>query len=109
MQVDMNQMMEQARQMQDRMMRLQEELGNREVTGEAGGGMAKVTLNGKGEMKSIDVANDLDPSDTEMFFDLIIAAHNDAKSRADKMVASETQRMMGEMGLPTSLDDVKGF
>ena len=90
-------LMQQAQKMQQEMQKAQEELGNLEVTGEAGGGLVKVTMNGKHAVRRIQV----DPSlldDQEMLEDIITAAVNDAVNR----VATTTQERMSEMtaGIP---------
>jgi len=90
-------LMQQAQKMQQEMQKAQEELGKLEVTGEAGGGLVKVTMNGKHAVRRIQV----DPSlmdDKEMLEDIITAAVNDAVNR----VATTTQERMSEMtaGIP---------
>ena len=102
--MDMMKMMKQAKEMQDKMQSMQAELENVEVTGTAGGGMVTVTMTCKGVMRNIDIAPEaVDPKDKEMLQDLIIAAVNDAKSKADTTLAERTQEMMGSMGLPADM------
>ncbi|MEM8833871.1 MAG: YbaB/EbfC family nucleoid-associated protein [Pseudomonadota bacterium] len=94
-------MMQQAKVMQDKMQEMQEKLGEIEVQGTAGGGMVKVTMSCKGETRSVAIDPSLiDPSEKEVLEDLIKAALNDAKAKADQTMAEETQKMMEEMGLP---------
>lgn len=94
-------MMQQAKQMQDKMQEMQEKLGQVEVDGTSGGGLVKVTTTCKGEVRGIDIDASLMVADEkEVLEDLIKAALNDAKSKADQKMADETQSMMGEMGLP---------
>lgn len=90
-------LMQQAQKMQEEMQKAQEELAHLEVTGEAGGGMVKVTMNGKHAVRRIEI----DPTlldDREMLEDIVTAAVNDAVNR----VASNTQDKMSEMtaGIP---------
>ncbi|MEC9345612.1 MAG: YbaB/EbfC family nucleoid-associated protein [Pseudomonadota bacterium] len=92
-------LMKQARQMQERMERMQAELEAMEITGESGAGMVRVTMTAKGHLRGLKIDPSLiDPDDPEMLEDLIIAAHNDARARADAV----TQERMGELtgGLP---------
>lgn len=85
-------LMQQAQKMQQEMQKAQDELANLEVTGEAGGGMAKVTMTGKHAVKRIEI----DPSlleDREMLEDIVTAAVNDAVNR----IAATTQDRMSDM------------
>ena len=97
--MDIQKMMQQAQAMQEKMQEMQHKLGEIEVEGTAGGGMVTVTCTCKGDCKKVVI----DPSalaDKEILEDLIAAAYNDAKSRADQKLAEETQAMMAELGLP---------
>lgn len=99
--MDMMKMMQQAKQMQDKMQQMQAELANVEVSGQSGGGMVNVTMTCKGEMRKVEIAPEvIDPTDSEMLGDLIVAACNDAKAKADQTMAQRTQEMMASMGLP---------
>jgi len=99
--MDMMKMMAQAKEMQTKMQDMQAKLAEQEVNGQSGGGMVTVTTTCKGEMKSIKIAPEvMDPTDPEMLEDLIKAACNDAKAKADEKMAEETKAMMGGMGLP---------
>ena len=82
---NLGQMLKQAQQMQARMAEMQAKLAEIEVTGTAGGGMVQVTLNGKGEVKKLKIDKSaVDPNETEVLEDLILAAFNDAKARVDR-------------------------
>lgn len=97
--MDINKLMKQAGEMQAKMQEMQEQLADLEATGEAGGGMVKVTLNGKGYAKAVAIERSLMKEDeAEILEDLIAAAINDAKSKLE----SETQERMKDMtaGLP---------
>ena len=97
-------MMKQAQQMQTRMAEMQAKLETTEVEGQAGAGMVKVKLTGKGDLRRITI----DPSlmtaeDREVLEDLIIAAHGDAKQKVEAMMAEEMQKATAGMGLPAGL------
>ena len=84
--MNMNALMQQARKMQDQMMKAQEELENAEIVGKAGGEMVTITMNGNKEIKSIKLDKSaVDPDDVEMLEDLIIVAIKDASEKADAM------------------------
>lgn len=93
--MNMNALMQQAKKMQEQMMKAQEELDSAEVVGKAGGDMVTVTMNGKKEMKSIKLSKTaVDPDDVEMLEDLIVAAYNDAFKKAEDLYKDK----MGPMG-----------
>jgi DNA-binding YbaB/EbfC family protein len=97
-------MLKQAQQMQTRMAEMQAKLESTEVEGQAGAGMVKVKLTGKGELRRIAI----DPSlmtadDREVLEDLIIAAHADAKQKVEAMMAEEMQKATAGMNLPAGL------
>jgi nucleoid-associated protein EbfC len=97
-------LMKQAQQMQSKMQEMQDELSRLEVTGEAGAGMVRVTLNGKGEMRGIQIdPKVVDPSDTEMLQDLIVAAHRAAKDKVEAAAAAEMQKVTGGLNLPAGM------
>lgn len=98
------QMMQQAKAMQDKMQAMQEKLGDVLVEGISGGGLVKVSVTCKGECRSINLdPSVVDPNDKEILEDLIKAALNDAKSKADATLAEETQKMMKDLGLPAGV------
>jgi nucleoid-associated protein EbfC len=97
-------MLKQAQQMQTRMAEMQAKLESTEVEGQAGAGMVKVKLTGKGELRRIAI----DPSlmtadDREVLEDLIVAAHADAKQKVEAMMAEEMQKATAGMNLPAGL------
>lgn len=99
--MNIQEMMKQAKVMQDKMQEMQEKLGDVNVEGAAGGDMVTVTMSCKGECRSIAIADSMmDLSEKEVLEDLLKAALNDAKSKADEKLADETQKMMGDLGLP---------
>jgi len=86
------------------MSEMQENLVNVEITGESAAGMVSVTLNGKGGMIRLKVDPSLiNPSDAEVMEDLILAAHNDARSKVDARMQEETSKMMGGIELPPGM------
>lgn len=98
---DFGQLMKQVQELQQKMGKLQEDLAGLEVEGISGGGMVKLTLSGKSEMRGVNIdASLLKPNDAEMLEDLIVAAHNDAKKKLEERVQSETQDLMGGLPLP---------
>lgn len=97
-------LMKQASQMQERMQEMQAKLEAAELTGEAGAGLVRVTLNGKGDLRKVKLdPKVVDPSDTEMLEDLIVAAHKDAKAKIETMAAEEMQKVTGGMQLPPGM------
>lgn len=98
---NINQMMKQAQQLQEKMAEMQERMNQVEMTGAAGGGMVKVTVNGKSEMKALSIDPSLvDPKEVEVLEDLIIAAFNDAKAKVEAHVATEMGKITGGLNLP---------
>jgi hypothetical protein len=101
---NIGQMMKQAQQMQAKMAELQTRLGEMEVDGQSGGGMVQATLSGKGELRRIKIDPSLAKSDeVEVLEDLVVAAVNDARQRADAMVAEEMSKLTGGLQLPPGM------
>jgi nucleoid-associated protein EbfC len=97
-------LMKQAQQMQSKMEELQEALARQELTGEAGAGLVRVTLNGKGELRAIRIdPKVVDPADTEMLQDLIVAAHRAAKEKAEAASQEEMRKLTGGLQLPPGM------
>jgi DNA-binding YbaB/EbfC family protein len=97
-------LMKQAQQMQSKMQEMQSKLEAMELEGEAGAGLVKVTLNGKGDMRRIKIDPKLvDPSDAEMLEDLIVAAHANARQKLEAATAAEMQKVTGGMQLPPGM------
>lgn len=102
---NLGQLMKQAQEMQSRVQEMQEKLEDAEVTGAAGAGMVKVTLNGKADMKRVEIdPSAFDPSDTAILEDLIIAAYNDAKVKVDAMVKEQMSEITGGLPLPPGMN-----
>jgi DNA-binding YbaB/EbfC family protein len=98
---NMQQLMKQAKKMQEEMMKAQEELGNKTVEGSAGGGVVTVVVTGHKEVKSIEIKPEaVDPDDIEMLQDLVLAAVNDAMKKADEMAAAAMSKYTKGMNMP---------
>ena len=99
--MNIQKMMKQAQAMQKKMEEAQEKLSEAEYTGTSGGGMVSVIINGKGEMLKLKLDNSLiDPEETEVLEDLIVAAFNNAKKDADDASSDAMSSMAGDIGLP---------
>jgi DNA-binding YbaB/EbfC family protein len=97
-------MMKQAQQMQSKMQEMQTKLEAMEIIGEAGAGLVKVTMNGKSDMRRIKIDPKIvDPADTEMLEDLILAATRDARAKVEAAMAEEMQKVTGGMQLPPGM------
>jgi DNA-binding YbaB/EbfC family protein len=97
-------MMKQAQQMQQRMQEMQAQLDLVEMEGASGGGLVKITVNGKGDLKRISLDKSLmDPEETEVLEDLILAAFTDAKAKVESHVASEMAKVTGGLKLPPGM------
>ncbi len=99
--MDMSSIIKQAQEMPTKMNDIQERLAQKKITGSAGGGMVSVTVNGKGELLSMDMEKELlDPQEKEMVQDLIVAATNDALRRAKELGSQEMVHLTGGMKIP---------
>ena len=97
-------LMNKARQMQDQMKSMQEELAKKQVTADAGGGMVQATVNGRMELVKLRIdKSKVDVNDTELLEDLVVAAVHGAQGRAAEMMKAEMQKLTSEMGLPPGL------
>ena len=97
----MAQLMKQANQMQLKMKKVQEEIGQKTFDGTAGGGAVKVTVNGEHLLKTIQINSDVMKSgDVEMLQDLIVAASNDAIKIAKETMSKEMEKISGGMNIP---------
>jgi DNA-binding YbaB/EbfC family protein len=101
---DMMGMMKQAKQLQERMEALQQEIALTEIEGSAGGGLVTVVMTGKSEMKKIHIDPSLlKPEESEILEDLIVAAANDARARAEAALAEKMREMTGGLQLPPGM------
>lgn len=97
-------MMKQVQAMQSRMAEMQAKLETAAVTGQSGGGMVRLTLNGKGAMTALTIdASLFKPEDKEIVEDLIVAAHTDAKAKVEAMMQEEMKSVTGGLPLPPGL------
>ena len=97
---NMNNLMKQAQRMQRQMEESQKELEEKEFTGKAGGGVVEVTVTGKKEVTKVKLDKEaVDPDDTEMLEDLIMAATNEALRMAEEASAEAMSKMTGGLGL----------
>ena len=97
----MAQLMKQANQMQMKMKKVQEDIGQQSFDGTAGGGAVKVTVNGDHLLKSVVISPDLIKSgDPEMLQDLVVMASNDAIKIAKETMAKEMEKISGGMNIP---------
>jgi nucleoid-associated protein EbfC len=101
---DLMKMMKQAQEIQGRMQQMQEELASLQVEGQSGGGLVRVTLNGKMEARAVKIDPSLlKPEDAEVVEDLILAAFQDAKGKAEAAMQQKMQEVTGGLPLPPGL------
>ncbi|NLJ93241.1 MAG: YbaB/EbfC family nucleoid-associated protein [Aeromonadales bacterium] len=96
----MGNIMKQAQQMQDKMQKLQEELAQMEVVGEAGAGLVKVTMTGGHSVRRVELDDSLLEDDKELLEDLMAAAINDAVRRIEELNKTRMGELTGGMQLP---------
>ena len=98
---DFSQMIKQAKDMQDKMARMQNDLADLRVEGVSGAGLVKVELDGRGVMTGLSIAPELfDREEAEVVEDLIVAAHNDAKAKSERLAREEMAKLTGGLQLP---------
>ncbi len=93
-------LMQQAQRMQENLKRAQDEIAKLEVTGQAGGGMVKVTINGRHEARKVEIERSLFGDDPEMIEDLVAAAINDANNRLAELTQQKMSEVSAGMALP---------
>ena len=97
-------LMARAKEMQAKMQAMQEELAKRTVSADAGGGMVEATVNGRLELVRLRIdKSKIDPTDTEVLEDVIVAATRAAQGKAADMMRAEMQKQAADMGLPPGL------
>ena len=96
-------MMKQAQQMQANMQKVQAEIAGMEVTGESGGGMVKVLMTGKHEVKRVTIEPTVSGEDREMLEDLVAAAINDAVHKVEAQVSQKMASVTAGMQLPPGM------
>lgn len=98
---NMNQMLKQAQQMQDKITALQADLEQREFSASVGGGAVDITINGKREVLSLNIKPEVvDPEDVEMLQDLIMSAFNEAVHKLDEVSDAEMSELTGGVSFP---------
>ena len=97
-------LMKQAAELKSKMEAMQAELEQIEVEGSAGGGLVTVKLSGKGEVKGVKIDDTLmQPSEKEILEDLIVAAHTDARRKAETLLQEKMQSVAGGLPLPPGM------
>jgi hypothetical protein len=96
-------LMKQAQQMQANMQRAQEELANIEVEGEAGGGLVKVVMNGRHDVRRVNIDDSLFSDDKDMLEDLLAAAVNDAVRKVEAANQEKMSTITGGLNLPPGM------
>jgi DNA-binding YbaB/EbfC family protein len=101
---DLMGMMKQAAQLQAKMQELQAELERIEVEGTAGGGLVTLSLSAKGDLKAVKIDDSLlKPSEKEIIEDLLVAAHADARRKAESLVQDRMKCLTGGLPLPPGM------
>lgn len=93
-------MLSKAKEMQEKMKKVQDKIKSLEVEGLAGGNLVKVVISGDYEIKSITISEDAKKEKTEVILDLIIAAFNNAKNNLKKRSSEELSQITGGINLP---------
>lgn len=103
--MDINQLMKQAQAMQGKMKEMQKEIATKTYEGKSGGGLVSVVMSGEGKMNNVSIDPSLlKESEKEMLEDLIVAAHNDAKTKAEEDSKGKMSSAFGDLGnLPPGL------
>lgn len=98
---NMNELLRQAQKMQEKIAKLQEELGDKTIEASAGGGMVTAVANGRGDIVSVNIEREVvSPEDVEMLEDLVTAAVNEAINRSREMAQQEMAKLTGGMNFP---------
>ncbi|MFN0041831.1 MAG: YbaB/EbfC family nucleoid-associated protein [Alphaproteobacteria bacterium] len=101
---NLGQLMKQAQEMQSRMAELQEKLAALEIEGSSGGGMVRVTLNGKGDVRRVKIEPSLlRPEEAEVIEDLVVAAAADARAKVERVSSEEMAKVTGGLQLPPGM------
>ena len=93
-------LMKQAQQMQEKMQKMQEELANAEVTGQSGAGLVSVVMTGRHDVKRVSLDDSLMQEDKEILEDLLMAAHADARAKAERVMQDKMASLTGGLQLP---------
>jgi DNA-binding YbaB/EbfC family protein len=99
--MDMDEILRRAREAQAKALEMQRAMAAIEIEGSAGGGLLRVTMTGKNELKRVSIDPSLlKESEREILEDLLVAAHADAKTKLEARLAEEMAKMAGSLGLP---------
>lgn len=102
--MELTDLFKQAKAMQEKAAEMQAQLAQIEVEGTAGGGMVRVTMSGKSEVKRVKIDPSLlKPDEAEIVEDLIVAASADARTKAERRMAEEMKKLAGGLGLPPGM------
>ena len=97
-------LMSKAKEMQEKMQAMQNELADLQIEGKSGGGLVTVTLTGKGTMAALAIDPSLiNPDEPDILEDLVLAAHNDAKAKLEEETARRTQELTAGLPLPPGM------
>jgi len=99
----MGNLMKQAQKMQEQLQKAQAQLAEAEVTGESGAGLVKVTMNGRHDVKRVELDDSIMEEDKEMLEDLLAAAVNDAVRKIEQRNQDEMGKLTSGMGLPPGM------
>ena len=97
---NLNDLMKQAREFQEKMQKMQEELAQAEVEGESGGGLVHVTMNGRHDVRRVSIDPGLMGEDKEVLEDLLAAALNDAVRKVEQRNQEKLAGLTGGLGIP---------
>ena len=97
---DFNKILEKAKEVEAKMKESQEKIKKIEVLGVSGGEAVKITLNGEGEMINLELSNEILKEEKTIIEDLILAAHNNAKSQLKSKTSEEISKATGEFSIP---------
>ncbi len=101
---DLMKLMKQAQEMQGRMQQMQADLGAMEIDGQSGAGLVKVTLNGKGDLRTLRIDPSLmKPGEAEIVEDLVVAAFADARGKVEAALQDKMQEVTGGLPLPPGM------
>jgi hypothetical protein len=107
--MELSDLFKQAKAVQEKAAEMQAQMANIEVEGSAGGGLVRVTMSGKSDVKRVFIDPSLmKPDEHEIVEDLVVAAAADAKAKAERRMAEEMQKLAGSLGLPPGMN-IPGF
>lgn len=108
MNANLGNLMKEAQKMQKKMQDAQQQLSDMSVTGEAGGGLVKVEMNGRHDVKKVNINKNLMDEDVEMIEDLVAAAVNDAVRKIEKVSKDKISQLTAGLNIPTDFDQKDG-